>query len=263
MESLSWNTFRKKLNNSQSWTNGVELYDKVAADHVVFNESWGGDKRLGEDTELVSPHQCIKNTSTNETVLTEHCWTLAEDIRLLGQEGSLPNWVGWKKEKGRGEAAGWDMRPRARAEGKGMLPCLGSTVNSQEGQWRRKGPFRRDRTRAQQPSTQEDQGRRAHAVREPPSVWPSLGVCSPMQTGAGAWDTGLESRPGDRATAGGEETACGGGSEEAWNPECLRGDPVHLRREAPKPCRSRGAASIAASLPMCWTYLQNRNWVTG
>ena len=44
------------------------------------------------------------------------------------------------------------MRPRARAEGKGMFPCLGSTVNSQEGQWRRKGPFRRNRTRAQQPS---------------------------------------------------------------------------------------------------------------
>ena len=164
--------------------------------------------------------------------------------------------------KGR-EAAGWDMRPRARAEGKGMFLCLGSTVNSQEGQWRRKGPFRRDRTRAQQPSTQEDRRRRAHAVLEPPSVWPSLGVCSPMQTGAGAWDTGLESRPGDRATAGGEETACGSGSEEAWNPECLRGDPVHLRREAPKLCSSRGAAPIAASLPMCWTYLQNRNWVTG
>ena len=102
--------------------------------------------------ELVSPHKRIKNTSTNETFLTEHCWTLAEDIRLLeAQEGSLPNWVGCKKGKGRGEAAEWDMCPWAKNEDKEMFPCLGSTLDRQEGQWRQKGPFRRDRRRAQQP----------------------------------------------------------------------------------------------------------------
>lgn len=43
------------------------------------------------------------------------------------------------------------MCPWARNEGKEMYPCLGSTLDRQEGQWRQKGPFRRDRRGEQQP----------------------------------------------------------------------------------------------------------------
>ena len=102
-------------------------------------------------------------------------------------------------------------------------------------------------------SMQEDRGRPTQAVCEPQSVWPGLGVCSPMQTGAGAWDTGFGEQTwgpgycwqwGDRLR---------GGSEEAWNWECLQGDPDHLRREAPKLWCARGSAPVAASLPILLT----------
>ena len=227
--------------------------NKAAADHVVFNESWGRDKSGAEDVELVSPHKCIKNTSPNASVLTEHCWTLAEDIRHLGgQEGPLPDWVGWDTEgTGRGEAAGWDVCLWVRVEGKAMFPRLGKYPHRQEGQRRQKGCIRGDRTRAQQP-VHAGGPREAGAdnLRAAFRVWASRG-CVPHAD----WGWGLGHGFGEQTWAQGR----------CWQ----RGDRLRGAVRRPRPsqkggtrCDVQGAQPCRTSLPRSWTYLQTRNWVT-
>lgn len=118
-----------------------------------------------------------------------------------------------------------------------MFLCLGSTVNSQEGQWRLKGPFRRiGRELSNRPRRRtKGDGVTGLASRHPCVTQP--GGVFPMQTGAGAWDTGFESRPGDWATAGGETACVGGGSGTGSAYE----ETSPSQKEAPKLCRSRAS----------------------
>ena len=81
--------------------------------------------------EYISLHRCIKNTSTDGTVLAEHQRTLAEDLEhWKGQWRFLHNRVGWKKE-GRKKRRGCTTGPVPLGESwsRGEFPTSGETLS--------------------------------------------------------------------------------------------------------------------------------------
>ena len=76
------------------------------------------------DIEYCSPHWCIRDTSTDATVLTEH-WlnTSRSPDHQKGPYGSMHNWLWWKKEGRRG-ASRTNPHPGVRELNQGRDSCI-------------------------------------------------------------------------------------------------------------------------------------------
>ena len=96
-----------------------------------------------EDVEFISPHKCIKSTSKNGTILTEHQLnTSSRPQTPKVPERSPRNQVGWKKEEGKRKRKGSRMRPvplvREMKERRGS--CIrGTTLTGRKFSWNRRG----------------------------------------------------------------------------------------------------------------------------
>ena len=184
------------------------------------------------------------------------CWTLAEDlVHLKGQERSLHNQVGWKKE-GKRKVRGRGKRPMpvaGGAEGEERFPHPGKPPHQRGGKLGQKGSFG-GYWRRVQPLVcgRQDRVGPTQMVRATGLHPPAWEVCTPMWTGRGWVLMGsLESRPRERIAVGFQQTAWKDGIKEICNQECLWRKPRQpYKQSTVVEWYANGRGTIAASLLM-------------
>ena len=118
-----------------------------------------------EDMEFASLHKYIKNTSTCETVLTEHLLNSSRKPQTPRRARKIPMQLGRKKvRKKKKEGMGWDQHPWQGTEGEERLLHSEQPIHRGESSWGRKGLLGNCRKRQPSVCGRQDKARTALMV---------------------------------------------------------------------------------------------------